>query len=53
MSDPSLADSLPNDDQSREQRALGAPALDDVRDALEAGVQAYRQGDYQEARRQA
>ncbi len=43
----------PSNDQSREQRALGAPALEDVRDALEASVQAYRQGDYQEAQAQA
>ncbi|MBT5037904.1 MAG: tetratricopeptide repeat protein [Rhodospirillaceae bacterium] len=48
MSDPSISDDL-----SRERRALGAPALDGVRDALEAGVQAYRQGDYQAARTQA
>ena len=42
-----------DDDQSREQRALGAPALDDVRDALEAGIQAYRKGDLAVAKSQA
>ena len=42
-----------SDDQSRERRALGAPALDDVRDALEAGVQAYRKGDLEHAKSQA
>ena len=53
MSDPSLSAPRPSDDQSRERRALGAPALDDVRDALEAGIQAYRKGDYRHARVQA
>ena len=48
MSDPHISD-----DQSRERRALGAPVLDDVRDALEAGVQAYRKGDLAHARAQA
>jgi Flp pilus assembly protein TadD len=42
-----------SDDQSRDSRALGAPALDDVRDALEAGVQAFRRGDLSAAKTQA
>ncbi len=45
-----MADSPVSDDQSRDSRALGAPALDDVRDALEAGVQAYRRGDLADAK---
>jgi len=48
MSNPGAGDY-----QSRKRRALGAPALEDVRDALEAGVQAYRKGDFTAAREQA
>ena len=48
-----MSDPRPSDDQSRERRALGAPALDDVRDALEAGVRAYRKGDFSDAKNQA
>ena len=50
---PDMSDPRPSDDQSRERRALGAPALDDVRDALEAGVRAYRKGDFSDAKNQA
>jgi hypothetical protein len=39
--------------QSGEQRAVGAPALEDVRVVLEAAIQSFRSGDFADARKQA
>ncbi|MDA0229797.1 MAG: tetratricopeptide repeat protein [Proteobacteria bacterium] len=48
-----MSDPRPNDNQSQERRALGGPTLDDVRDVLEAGVSAYRKGDFAAAKNHA
>ncbi len=48
-----MSDLHPSDDYSRERRALGAPAINDIRDALEAGVRAYRKGNFAGAKNQA